>query len=192
MTSYDFSGIPAWSRIPGWFDLAKAIAVQQRVKRLPPGAKVVELGSYQGRSSIAIAAVLPPGAVLHCVDHFQGSAEHHAMQLDVTQLFDAFCRHVREFGVADRIRVLKESTTEAADRFPAASCDLILLDASHDFESVCADLDAWYPKLRPGGTLFCDDFDPRWPGVQRAVHARGLVGAMAAKALWVHTKPGGA
>lgn len=189
MSHYDFTGVAEWNRIPGWFDLGKAIAIQQRVKQLPPGAQLVELGSFQGRSSIAIAAVLPPQATLHCVDHFRGSEEHHRMDLDVSQLFESFSRNIQRFGVAERIHVIRDSTLAAATQFAPSSCNLILVDAAHDFDSVHADLTAWYPKLRPGGLLFCDDYDPRWPGVMRAVESLGLQGSLAAPALWLHQKP---
>ena len=54
---YDFTGVAEWNQIKGWFDLSQAIAIQTFVKKLPPNSKLVELGSYQDRSSVAIAAV---------------------------------------------------------------------------------------------------------------------------------------
>jgi hypothetical protein len=189
MSRYDFTGVVEWSRIPGWFDLPKAIAVQQVVKQCPVGSTLVELGSFQGRSSVAIASVLPPESILFCVDHFEGSAEHRTMQLDLNNLFESFTRNIASFGVQDRIRVLRMSTIDAAAQFDQASVDLILLDASHDFESVKTDLEHWYPKLKPRGVLFCDDYEPAWPGVQQAVEAFGLSGDVVARALFCHRKP---
>ena len=189
MNRYDFTGVVEWSRIPGWFDLPKAIAVQQVVKQCPPGSNLVELGSFQGRSSVAIASVLPPESILFCVDHFEGSEEHRTMQLDLSNLFQSFQKNIAAFGVQDRIRVLRMSTVEAAGQFATGSVDLILLDAAHDYESVKTDLEHWYPKLKPGGALFCDDYEPAWPGVQRAVEAVGLKGEVVARALFFHRKP---
>ena len=48
--------------------------------------------------------------------------------------------------------------------------DAIYLDASHEYESVVADLVAYWRVLRPGGVLIGDDFDSSWPGVVRAVN----------------------
>lgn len=146
MNRYDFNGIVEWSRIPGWFDLPKAIAAQQVVKQIASGATVVELGSFQRRSSVVIAAVLPLGSVQYCVDHFEGSAEHRNMKLDLRDLAGAFRKNIEAFGVSDRIRTLSMTTTEAAGHFQPASVDLILLDASHDFDSVKKDLENWYPN----------------------------------------------
>ena len=189
MSRYDFTGVAEWNEIAGWFDLAKAIAVQQLVKRLPAGARLVELGSYQGRSSVAIAAVMPPDSILFCVDHFQGSEEHRKMNLDLSGMLAAFKHNIERFGVKDRVRILAMSTSQAAGHFAPETVDLMLLDSAHDYESVRTDILEWYPKLKPGGLFFCDDYHPNWPGVVQAVQSVGLPGELAAPALWLHRKP---
>ncbi len=189
MSRYDFTGVLEWEQIPGWFNLAKALAVQQIVKRLPSGSTLVELGSFQGRSSIAIAAVMPSNCTLFCVDHFEGSEEHKQMNLDLDRLADSFRKNIESFGVNDRICVLQMSSTDAAQRFDPGSVDFVLLDAAHDFDSVKTDLVNWYPKLRAGGVLVCDDYEPAWPGVVQAIAVVGLKGELIARSLWCHRKP---
>lgn len=188
MSHYDFTAVAKWNKIPGWFSLEKAIAIQQLVKQLPNGSQLVELGSYQGRSSVVIAAVLPVDSFLYCVDHFKGSPEHHKGNLDLTNLLESFKKNIDEFGVKEKIRVLAMSTTEAAEKFEPESVNLILVDAAHDYDSVKLDLLKWYPKLKPGGFLFCDDYQTEWPGVIRAIKAVGLEGELVAPSLWFHKK----
>lgn len=189
MNKYDFTGIAEWNQIKGWFDISQAVAIQQFVKQLPPGSQLVELGSFQGRSSVAIASVLPADSMLYCVDHFAGSEEHKKWNLDISNLLDAFTKNIERFGVKDKINTLVMSTVEAAAKFEPESVDLVLLDAAHDYDSVKADLLNWYPKLKPGGYLFCDDYEPGWPGVMRAVKTVGLEGKVLAGSLWMHRKP---
>lgn len=185
----DFTALPQWEKIPGWFALYKAIVLQRAIKRLPEGAVIVELGSYQGRSSVAIAAVLPPGGKLYCVDHFLGSAEHQQSGLDLSNLYQAFRSNIEQFGVQKRVTVLAKAASEAAGEFADGGVDLLFVDAAHDFESVKADLDAWYRKLKPGGWLVCDDYDPvHWPGVVQAVAKAGLIGTTPVPNLWFHQK----
>jgi hypothetical protein len=186
---YDFSGVEEWNRIRGWFSLDKAIVLQRHVRNLPAGARVVELGSFEGRSSVAIAAVLTPGSTLHCIDHFRGSREHHEAGLDVAGMYEAFLENIECFGARPGIRVLRSNTMEAASQFADASIDLIFHDASHDFSSVVSDLAAWYPKLKPGGWLICDDYEEAWIGVMDAVRHLALAGRVETAGLWAHQKP---
>jgi hypothetical protein len=52
------------------------------------------------------------------------------------------------------------------------SAEMIHLDSGHGYESVIADLRAWWPLLVAGGILIGDDYTPRggggWVSVQRA------------------------
>lgn len=138
---------------------------------------------------MAIAAVLPPESHLYCVDRFKGSPENLSMNIDLTNLLEAFTNNIEKFGVKDKIPPLAMSTAEAAEKFEPESLDLILLDADRDGDSVKPDLLQWYPKLKPGSFLFGDDCAPNWPGVVRAIAAVGLEGQLAAPVLWCHQKP---
>lgn len=194
----DFTGCAAlarWLKVTGFFDLEEAMAVQALVKTLPPGAQVAELGTFQGRSAVAMAGVLPEGGVLHCVDHFEGAllqpgqTKPPAPQVVKANLA-ALKANLERFGVAGRVKVYVGRTVQAAGRFADASLDLLLVDAGHDYASVRADLAAWIPKLRPGGWLVCDDYEEKWPGVVRAVDETGLHGRLMAPSLWAHRRPG--
>lgn len=59
---------------------------------------------------------------------------------------------------ADRIRIHQGLSVEVAKSFPDGYFDWIYIDALHNYESVKADLNAWYPKLRKGGLLSGDDY----------------------------------
>jgi hypothetical protein len=67
-------------------------------------------------------------------------------------------------------------SVEASKTFKDGYFDFVYIDASHDYESVLDDLNAWYPKIRKGGCISGHDYlDPGfvfpWPcGVLPAVH----------------------
>ncbi|MGA9380044.1 MAG: class I SAM-dependent methyltransferase, partial [Phormidium sp.] len=88
-----------------------------------------------------------------------------------------------------KISILAMTTTLAAAKFDSESLDLVFVDAAHDYDSVKADLLNWYPKIKPGGILLCDDYELGWPGVMRAVKTVGLEGSVIAESLWMHQKP---
>lgn len=104
------------------------------------------------------------------VDHFQGSVEH---QQELTStgddLLSLFREHLKQAGVEEFVNVVPRPSLEAAETFDLESCDFIFLDASHDHASVMDDLHAWWPKIKPGGTLAGHDWSSYWPGVVSAV-----------------------
>jgi Methyltransferase domain len=57
-----------------------------------------------------------------------------------------------------RYEIVRDMSVAAAARFADESLDFIYLDADHSYESVKADLDAWYPKLKSGGLFAGDDY----------------------------------
>ena len=82
-------------------------------------------------------------------------------------LYPAFQHNMRDCGVADIVKPLRMLSVEAAKQFADESLDFLFIDASHDYESVRADLHAWLPKIKAGGTVAGHDTD--FPGVLDAV-----------------------
>lgn len=98
---------------------------------------------------------------------------------NVTQAeHDAFCEETRarleRFGA--RSEIWREYSTTAAQKIADGSLDFVYLDARHDEASVREDLEAWWPKVRPGGLMAGHDYvDGTFPegefGVKSAVDA---------------------
>ena len=49
------------------------------------------------------------------------------------------------------------------------SLDLVFIDGDHSYDAVVDDIEAWEPKVRPGGVLGGHDFAVNFEGVIRAV-----------------------
>lgn len=151
----------------GWMPSDEGLAYRALVERA--GRRVVEVGSWLGRSASYVARV----ASLTCVDHFSGSSDRYDTSyretLAAIDVRAAFAAHVRALGA--EVRLLVEPSVTAATRFGARSLDLVFLDASHDEAAVRADVEAWRPKIRSGGILAGHDHDDDHPGVVRAVRA---------------------
>jgi hypothetical protein len=58
----------------------------------------------------------------------------------------------------DRSVVWRATSVEAAARVPDGSLDFAYIDARHDHASVLEDLEAWVPKVRPGGIVAGHDY----------------------------------
>lgn len=70
----------------------------------------------------------------------------------------------------DRARIIKEASPFAAKAFGDASVDLVFLDGDHSHEGTFADLQAWWPIVKPGGWLSGHDFNNPDPRFKYGVH----------------------
>lgn len=161
--------------VPGWMDFSALYA--DMVSSAPHGAAFVEIGSWLGKSAITMARLIQQSGKsisFTCVDTFQGSPgdpEYFAATVSACggSVRSAFEANLRRYGVHERVRILELPSVEAAATFADASLDFVFIDADHAFESVCADIRAWLPKVRPGGVLAGHDWG--YMGVADAVQA---------------------
>ncbi|HUD11740.1 MAG TPA: class I SAM-dependent methyltransferase [Candidatus Saccharimonadia bacterium] len=127
---------------------------------------IAEIGSWQGRSTSALAQHTP--GIVVAVDTFQGSVEHHAMLQGkpTSGLWFAFQQNTSRYDNIWPLHANSLAASRIISRGPMRF-DLIFIDASHDYDSVLADIQAWLPLLVPGGVMCGHDY-MRW-GVKNAV-----------------------
>jgi predicted O-methyltransferase YrrM len=161
--------------VPGWLTDEEAWALYEAARRSSPGQPVltgVELGSWLGRSTIALAAGLRArdgGGALFAVDPHRGTALHRAE--GVLDTFDAFNSNVRSAGLADYVRTVRAPSIVARDGFKDCSIGLLFIDASHVYEDVLADLEAWSGALTDIAVVGFHDVHAE-PGVERVLAER--------------------
>ena len=164
-----------YNKIQGWFDY-EAI-YDNAIANAEDGAKFVEVGAWKGKS-IAYAGVelLNSGKAitLYAVDHFLGSEEHRNPVSEhydyATQSGELRSQYLANIEpIKSVVKTLDMQSVEAAKKFKKASLDLVFIDGSHDFESVCSDIETWLPKIKPGGVLAGHDYD--FEQVSKAVNS---------------------
>lgn len=80
--------------------------------------------------------------------------------------------NLKPFG--PRATIVKAWSPAGAHQFANGFFDFIYIDGAHDYDSVQADLAAWWPKLASGGIFAGHDYDKdEWPGVYNAVNEFG-------------------
>ncbi|HSV64094.1 MAG TPA: class I SAM-dependent methyltransferase [Chthoniobacterales bacterium] len=124
---------------------------------------LVELGVDRGESYFAFcqsALENKTGTRCFAVDTWRG--DEHAGGYDETT-FGQVTEHNRENYAA--FSSLSRSTfDDALPHFETESIDLLHLDGLHTENAVRHDLDAWLPKVRPGGILLLHDVGVRTKG----------------------------
>jgi hypothetical protein len=130
-----------------------------------------EIGVGTGPTTAALLGRFPDLQWL-AVDHWPaGYPLHHGgfitaeRQAVVRGKFMAVMNH---YG--DRLKLIEKPSLEAAESVEDGLLDLVFIDADHSYEGCKADIDAWRPKLRPGGWLMGHDYcTESFPGVVQAV-----------------------
>lgn len=156
--------------IHGWFYHEDVF--RDLIRDMPQDALIVEVGSWKGKSAAFIGVEMQNAGkgALVCVDHWKGSDEKAHRQDEAVKagtLFDEFLANVGD-KLPD-ITALRMDSVEASKQFDDEDITIVYLDAAHDFESVIADLEAWWPKVERGGVMVMDDYT--WPGVKEAAHS---------------------
>lgn len=155
----------------GWFDAEEAAFYREEASKIR-GGLICEIGVYLGRSLSSIAAACRENRTrLVAIDNWRGCVEIGEEKNSQLQLLDHFRANMQWLGLWDAVEPVEGDSAGAASNFADHSIDLVFLDASHDFESVCRDARAWWPKLKPSGVLMGHDYYPTvWPGLVSAVN----------------------
>lgn len=108
-------------------------------------------------------------------ERYAKSGDFHATLSQARQDYYAkLTQHMVSFA-GERARIVRKDSLSAAAAVPDQSLDFVFIDADHSYEGCAADIDAWLPKIKPGGFLSGHDYEntafPQF-GVKRAVDER--------------------
>lgn len=158
----DGAGMAKLRNTPDHFILPKSTSMVERYlelsSQLGDGARIVEIGVYQGASTAFLLKQFASSRVLAVELRRRGS-----------DAFEQFLeRNVEE---ASRLKVMwgvDQSDTDAigaeVERFHGGeSIDLVIDDASHLYEPTKATFELLFAQLRPGGSYVIEDW--RWEHV---------------------------
>ena len=68
-----------------------------------------------------------------------------------------------------RVELLRKQSLDAAKQFSDGFFDFVFIDGDHSYKAVLADLETWYPKVKPGKIFSGHDFRLRDVDVREAV-----------------------
>ena len=87
----------------------------------------------------------------------------------------------------DRIHIIKARSLDVVDQIPDESMDFVFHDSDHSYPFVKNEIEAYMPKLRPGGYSMGDDYN--WGTVERSVkEAFGGKHKVTGKGVWYAVK----
>lgn len=157
MADYEFSAdwfsrfIPAWTQI---------------FQQLPPIEKALEIGSFEGCSSVWLLEniLTRTQGRMFCIDTWKGGIEHE--DAPMTAVEQRFRKNIDlaldKTGRKASVEIIKNISHEAMVRLladgHAQSFDFIYVDGSHQCADVLLDLTLSFMLCKVGGVIFCDDY----------------------------------
>jgi predicted O-methyltransferase YrrM len=153
----------AWaaaSGVEGWLTEAQARRLYAAAAAVPAGGRIVEIGSFRGRSAIVLARAARPDVEVVCIDPHVGSDRGPREIAAQPEVGDgdhaAFRANLDRAGVADRVRHVRDFSALALRAFDGP-VDLLFVDGAHRFGPARADLVRWGARVPDGGRMLVHD-----------------------------------
>jgi Methyltransferase domain len=144
------------------------------IPALGPGQWWAEVGVNYGRSLLYAAEQLVrlgAGSLIFGIDPWQGQS-HPDPDARSKCSFAAAVQALARWSRPDELEIVYlQRTTSVAASKGIDACQLVgvVIDGDHRYEAVQADIQAWRPKVKPGGILAGHDYSDAFPGVRQAV-----------------------
>ena len=146
--------------VEGWLSAAQAQRLWDAASRVPAAGRIVEIGSYRGRSAVVLASAAEAGVEVVAIDPHAGNdrgPQQWTGTADEGQAdHEAFLANLRRAGVADRVRHVRRRSQEALDAVEG-DVEIVYVDGAHGFGPAREDLERWGARVAPGGTLLIHD-----------------------------------
>ena len=151
----------SYFKIPGWFNYSETYDII--VDQISDNGKIVEIGSFLGRSTHYLATSLynagKDNVKIYSVDTFEGSSEHMNIDLpkDFKHIFEKNLDFFIERGMVEVCQGRSDSQ-EILDKFEDESINYIMVDGAHEYDAVVDDITNWWSKLKETGAMVGDDY----------------------------------
>jgi Methyltransferase domain len=160
-------------RIEGWLEDDEADlligATVRALTDIPQARAIVEVGSYCGKATVVLAAVvkaLCPQAKVYSIDPHDGRIGAADKIVVVPPSLPKLLRNLQAAGVEANVEVIQSNPAEVTWSRPIA---LLLIDGLHDHASVSSDFQHFQTALAPGGYVAFHDYATYFPGVMQLV-----------------------
>lgn len=138
----------------------QAATLYDAARRCPNDGTIVEIGSFQGRSTIVLASAAPSRATVIAIDPHAGN-DRGPQEIDgfadaAADDHAVFVANLERAGVSDRVRHLR-MFSDAALIDVAGPVDVLYIDGAHRYAPARADIRDWGARVTSGGTMLIHD-----------------------------------
>ena len=153
------TALAAAEGVEGWLSDRQARRLFELAAAVPPSGRIVEIGSYRGRSAIVLANAAA-GAEVVAIDPHAGNDRGPREIVGSASEGDAdnraFVANLARAGVTDRIKHVRLPSQDALGSVEGP-IDLLYVDGAHRLGPATDDIRRWGARVRPGGTMLVHD-----------------------------------
>ena len=146
--------------VEGWMTDAQARRLWDGARAVPADGRIVEIGSFRGRSTIVLAKAADDTVELVAIDPHGGDDRGPNEYTPDRELGDSdhatFHANLVTAGVESRVRHIRRRSADALGEV-AAPIDMLYIDGAHRYQFAKPDIERWGPRVRDGGTLMIHD-----------------------------------
>jgi predicted O-methyltransferase YrrM len=154
------AALAAVDGVEGWLSDGQARRLWDAAARVRAPARIVEIGSFRGRSTIVLRRAAEEGVEVVAVDpHGGGDRGPQEFTPDAIRGDEdnrVFNANLERAGVAGGIRHVRRMSHEALSEVEGPF-DLLYVDGAHRYGPARADIEQWGARVPPGGTLLVHD-----------------------------------
>ena len=154
------AALDAAAGVEGWMTDAQARRLWDRARAVRSGGRIVEIGSYRGRSAIILGRAAASDVEVIAIDphagNDRGPQEIHGTIDEGEADHQQFLANLAHAGVQDRVRHVRAPSQEAGAQV-ADPIDLLYIDGAHRFGPARADIKEWGARVADDGSMLIHD-----------------------------------
>jgi predicted O-methyltransferase YrrM len=148
------------AHVEGWMSPDQAERLFRAASCTRPGDQVVEIGSFQGRSTVVLAYGAPEAVPVVAIDphagNDRGPQEFEGFAAQAAGDHEHFNANLERAGVRARVRHVRKFS-DAAHGDVDGPVAVLYIDGAHRYAPALADIRDWGARVAPGGTMLIHD-----------------------------------
>ncbi|WP_423147191.1 glycosyltransferase [Rubrolithibacter danxiaensis] len=162
-------------KIEGWLSEGEAdLLISTTLKagiELPAPHAIVEVGSYQGKSTVLLGSVVKayfPRSKVYAIDPHNGVVGAVGQLIEsLSPTLENFKRNIEEAGIGEVVQLIKDFSFNVSWGKPIS---LLFIDGLHDYPNVSRDFWHFANWVMAGGYIAFHDYADYYPGVKAFVN----------------------